>query len=111
MTWIEVPFEKNPADEDVIPFRYDWLVKNPTYGGYSLTSYTFKVYDENDLDVSADILNGTPTNDDKFILVPVKGGEHNKDYVLTGTIIFNKAGYPEFKKEWQMLIQVRQEGI
>lgn len=110
MSFIEMVYTKNPADERTIPFRYNWLINNPTYAGYSLDTYTFSVLDEGAVS-HPEMINGTPWNDSLFLYLPVKGGNDGLDYYVKGVIIFKKTGSPDFVKEWQLLIQVRQEGI
>lgn len=109
--WIEVPFTKNPADQDTLAFRYNWLVNNPTYAGYSLYSYSFMVLDSEGVDQSDTMIVASPLNNEKFIWVTIGGGSDLNDYYLKATITFTKSGFPDFIKEWEILIQVRQEGI
>ena len=52
-----------------------------------------------------------PWNDSLFLYCPVGGGEDGLDYYLKGIILFTKDAYPDFSREWQLLLKVRQEGI
>jgi len=53
----------------------------------------------------------TPWNDSLFLYCPIGGGEDGLDYYLRGIVLFTKTDYPDFQKEWQLLIKVRQGGI
>jgi hypothetical protein len=111
MTWNEVPYTKAPADQKTLRFRYDWLVNNPTYAGYALSSYSFSMVDSEGVDRSSTMIEGSPTNDSQFLKVTVKGGTDGLDYFLKGRVIFAKTGLPNYEREWDVLVQVREEGI
>jgi hypothetical protein len=109
MTWQEVPITKAPGDEKTYSFRYDWLLNNPTYAGYALSSFSFTMLDSAKTDVSSAMI-VTSGNDSKFISVTLVGGADNEDYTLRCLITFTKAGSPDYVKGWIILVQVREEG-
>lgn len=111
MALLEVPYEKPPYDQVIIPFEYASLIDNPTYAGYELDEFEFKLFDLDGNDLSSTMIEGTPSDDGTYFYVTIKGGTDGDDYYLRGRAIFTKTDCDDFKKEWEMLIQVRQKGV
>ena len=106
-------FEKQSSEQKTIRAEFADVASKLVVSGYALNAAEVKAFDSSAAEVTATLVEGTPTVDgaNKYVFVTIKNGTDGKDYTLRFKTTWTKADQPNQTLEHDLLIQVRQRGF
>jgi hypothetical protein len=92
-------FNKQPGEKFPISVDFSSVLTDD-----SINTSSVKAFDESQRDVSADIIDGSPTVTNNNVIAVVKGGDSSKKYKISFEIVTNNGYIYQF----DVLMQVRE---
>jgi len=102
---------KQPSEQETIKIDWSERANALVVAGYTISAIEVKVFDSGGgQDVTASMVNGSPSYSGTDIFVTLKNGTDGSDYSARIRVTFSKTSYPDQIQEEDLRIMVRQVG-